>query len=106
MQMQNRQSELNHQSETNKIFGGILENWFIHIDGNNRFCVLGTNILTEDDHPELTSPVLYIDTNYWITETSNQFYLLGKKNTSAENKNFHYRQLNKLTVISPQFVLI
>ncbi len=106
MQFQNLLSEMNQNTDAKKAFGGILENWFIHIDRNNRFCVLGTNLLVDNGRADLTTPVLYIDTHYWIAETATQFYLLGKKNTSTENKKLHYQQLPQLSDITPQLTLL
>ena len=80
-------------TEAKKIFGGILDNWFIHIDENNRFHVIGSNVLTDDFRAELSPPLLHIDTYYWLAETAEYFYLLSQKDTSADNCAKHYAQL-------------
>jgi len=87
--------ELETKVDKKKIFEGILENWFIHIDSNNRFRVVGNNVLTDDFQAALSEPVLYIDTYYWLAETAESFYLLNKKDTSPENQNILYSQLQK-----------
>lgn len=89
------QNNLNLETttEAKKLFGGILDNWFIHIDENHRFCVIGSNVLTNDFRTELSPPVLHLDTYYWLAETAEYFYLLSKKDTSADNRAKHYAQL-------------
>lgn len=99
------QHNLTTAINTKKYFGGILDNWFIHIDENNRFCVIGSNLLNDDPATELSPPLLHIDTQYWLAETAEYFYLLSNKNTSAENRAYHY-QLLKCAGKSGQLVLV
>lgn len=89
---------LNGNSEPKKLFGGILENWFVHIDHNNRFRVIGSNVLTDNLQTELTVPVLFIDTQYWLAETAESFYLLHRKDTSAENRLKQYEALKAVGI--------
>jgi len=90
--------KLSGQSAPKKLFGGILEHWFVHIDENNRFRVIGSNMLTDNCQTELTVPVLYIDTQYWLAETPEAFYLLRGKDTSPENRAKQYEALKALGI--------
>jgi hypothetical protein len=88
-----QQAQIQTRTDSKKPFLGILQHWFIHIDATNRFCVVGANLMTDELDTELTTPIFYIDTQHWLAETAAGIYLLSHKDTSLQNKQFHYERL-------------